>query len=79
MKNIKHIKKLGNDLRDAGHMNIFIKHKDEIDFIQIDKHQMNKIKESKYPHELVKLGLADRCFTATSIQEVISFIKSLKK
>lgn len=70
---------LAHSFRDSEHMNTFIQHRSEIDVLQIDKAQMNLLKRPKPKHRLVELNLSARCFTASSLQEVVGAIKRLKE
>jgi hypothetical protein len=71
-------KKLANTLRDAKHMDLFVSHSNEIDLLQIDRPQWNLIKNTPM-HYLVEVGLVDRCFYATSIQDIVETVSRLKK
>jgi len=59
----KEIKNLGNTFRDAGHINLFVTHQNQIDLIQIDSHQKNLVERNKPKHRLVELNLNNRYFS----------------
>jgi hypothetical protein len=59
----KEIKNLGNTFRDAGHINLFVTHQNQIDLIQIDSHQKNLVERNKPKHRLVELNLNHRYFS----------------
>jgi len=68
---------LAHTLRDAEHMKTFVLHQAEIDFLQVDRAQLNQINRTNPPHRLAQLGLANRCFTAASLDEAVRVIESL--
>jgi hypothetical protein len=71
-------KKLANTLRDAKHMDVFVSHRNEIDLLQVDKPQWNLIKNTNPKHYLVEIGLAERCFHASTLETTIEAILKLK-
>lgn len=70
-------KRLANTLRDAAHMALFVEHADKIDFLQVDGAQMQQIRKSSPTHRLVERGLDGRCFTATSLGDVVETISNM--
>jgi hypothetical protein len=69
---------LAHTLRDSEHMKTFILHSSEIDLLQVDRAQMNIIKNTKPMHRLAEIGLAEHCFAASSISDVIEVVKEMK-
>lgn len=69
---------LAHTLRDSEHMKSFVLHKDEIDLIQVDRAQLNLIKNVHPIHRLVELGLSERCFSVSSLNEIPGLIRKLK-
>ncbi|HWT00032.1 MAG TPA: hypothetical protein VN256_07280 [Pyrinomonadaceae bacterium] len=69
--------RLGNTLRDAEHITLFIHNRSEIDFLQVDsKHE--KILRRKTPiHRIAELGLLERCFSAASLLGVVEKVREL--
>lgn len=67
----KHIKKLGNSMRDAVHMNAFVRHSDEIDLLQVDDGQLSLIRRNKPEHFLRVRGLSSRCFSAANLESAV--------
>ncbi len=72
----KEIKHLGNTFRDAGHINLFVTHQNQIDLIQIDSHQKNLVERNKPKHRLVELNLNHRYF---SVEKSLSSAENLSK
>lgn len=70
--------KLGNTFGDTEHMILFTFNENEIDFLQIDIPQ-SKILKNNPSHKLVEMGLDRRCFTATSLEEIVQKVAELKK
>jgi len=70
-------KRLGNTLRDTEHIMEFINHSEEIDLLQVDSVHEEIIKRAKPIHRLAELGLANRCFSAGSLSEVIEKIRAI--
>ncbi len=70
-------KRLGGTFRDAEHMARFVEHAAAIDFLQVDGPQERLIRRDAPVHELRRLGLADRCFSATSLGEAITKMRGL--
>jgi hypothetical protein len=68
---------LGHTLRDSEHMKTFVLHSAEIDLLQVDRAQMNLIKAKSPIHRLSELGLAERCFTASSLNDVLEVIERM--
>ncbi|MDX6443374.1 MAG: hypothetical protein QOH71_448 [Blastocatellia bacterium] len=71
-------RKLAHTLRDSEHMKTFILHKDEIDLLQVDRAQLNLIKNVRPMHRLVEVGLSERCFTVSSLYELPRVIRKMK-
>jgi len=69
---------LAHTLRDSEHMKTFILNHDEIDLLQVDRAQLNLIKNVRPMHRLVELGLSERCFTVSSLYELPRVIRKLK-
>lgn len=69
---------LAHTLRDSEHMKTFILHKEEIDLLQVDRAQLNLIKRSSPIHRLVELGLSERCFTASSLNDLLQVVRKMK-
>lgn len=70
-------KRLGNTLRDVEHITLFVRHRDEIDFLQVDSKHEKILRRDKPPHRLAELGLLDRCFSAPSLSAVVDRVRSL--
>jgi hypothetical protein len=73
----KEKKGLSNTLRDTDRMMDFVKHADEIDFLQVDQAQMAIIRDAKPPHRLSELGLAERCFSTSSLADAVNKVQEL--
>lgn len=71
------IGKLPNTLRDTQHMQLFAEHAAEIDLLQVDKAQMELMKRGGDRHEMVRLGLAERCFQASDLAQTVGSIRAL--
>jgi hypothetical protein len=71
-------KRLSNTLRDTEHMLTFYSHRDSIDYLQVDAAQARLMKERKPPNRFVELGIAARCFSAGTLEDVVSVVRSLK-
>jgi len=69
--------KLGGLLRDTEHINIFVTHQHEIDFLQVDKTHHNIIYNAKPRHRILELGLGDRVFFATNLKMVVDKVRVL--
>lgn len=70
---------LGRTLTDTEHMLLFIENAKQIDFLQVDKPQLNIIQQKTPIHKLVKLNLSDRCFAASELDETIEKVGVLKE
>jgi hypothetical protein len=82
----KEIKNLGNTFRDAGHINLFVTHQNQIDLIQIDSHQKNLVERNKPKHRLVELNLNNHYFSvekssnsAENLSKVIEMVINKKQ
>lgn len=64
------IMKLGNTLGDTEQMILFAINKNEIDLLQLGIPQF-KILKNNPSHKLAEMGLDGRCFTATSLEEIV--------
>jgi hypothetical protein len=73
----KEKKGLSNTLRDTDRMMDFVKHAGEIDFLQVDQAQAAIIRASKPPHRLAELGLAERCFSTSSLSDAVNKVREL--
>lgn len=69
--------KLAHTLRDSEHMSTFVLHRKEIDFLQVDKAQLNLIHNPNHLHRINELGLADRCFKASSLVDMVNVLRRL--
>lgn len=58
-------------VRDAEHINLFIEHQKEVDFLQIDGKQEKKLRSSVGKHVLCKYGLESKVFSAKTLQETL--------
>lgn len=70
-------KGLSNTLRDTEHMMLFVNQSSQIDFLQVDRAQEELIRRQSPRHRIAELGLADRCFSASSLQAVVTAIRRL--
>lgn len=70
-------KRLGNTLRDAEHIALFIHHQTEIDYLQVDSKHENIIRRKNPIHRLAELGLSERCFSAPSLLTAIDKLREL--
>jgi hypothetical protein len=62
--------RLAHTYRDAGHMDEFVCNTDAIDAFQMDGPQYALLTGDS-EHELRRLGLADRCFTAPTLRDTV--------
>lgn len=69
-------KNLAHTLRDSEHLSTFVLHRDEIDLCQVDRAQLNLINANP-KHRINELGLAHRCFKASGLKDVVSFLTSV--
>jgi hypothetical protein len=74
----KETKNLGNTFRDAGHVNLFVTHQDQIDLIQIDSRQKSLIQRSKPKHRLNELGLTNHYFSIKNLSQLIEIVTNKK-
>jgi hypothetical protein len=70
-------KRLGNTLRDAEHIALFIHNQSEIDFLQVDSKHENILRRKNPAHRLAELGLLDRCFSALSLSATVDKVRAL--
>lgn len=70
-------KRLSNTLRDAEHIMLFVNNNSEIDLLQVDRVQEEIIRRDKPRHRLSELGLADRCFSADSLTDVVETVREM--
>jgi hypothetical protein len=70
-------KRLGNTLRDAEHIALFIHNRSEIDFLQVDSKHENIIRRKTPVHRLAELGLLERCFSAPSLLAAVNKVREL--
>ena len=70
-------KRLGNTLRDAEHIALFIHHQTEIDYLQVDSKHENIIRRKNPVHRLAQLGLLERCFSAPSLLATVDKLRHL--
>jgi hypothetical protein len=70
-------KRLSNTLRDAEHIMLFVINNSEIDLLQVDRAQEEIIRRDKPRHRLSELGLADRCFSADSLTDVVETVREI--
>ena len=67
--------RFNHDRHDAGHMSEFFVHRNEIDLLQIDTNQKNKM--SAHPLHKARLeNLAERCFAPANLEEALAMIKT---
>ena len=55
-------------------LEVFLKHADRIQLLQIDRRQLRRIKTS-HSHEMTRRGLVDRCFNATDLSGVVQELR----
>ena len=70
----KQVKKLGNSMRDAIHMNAFLTHADHIDLLQVDSRQLSLILRNKPKHLLRERGMANRCFSTPDLESTVMYV-----
>lgn len=70
-------KKLSNTLRDTEHMMFFVRHQNEVDFLQVDRAQHAIINRASPRHRLAELGLSTRCFCGESLSETVARVSDL--
>jgi hypothetical protein len=73
---IKSKKRFASSLRDCGHMAVFATFANDIDYLQVDGPKLNEIRGTM-EHYLRKLDLGDRCFAATTLQEILTAVRPL--
>ncbi|MFN7702223.1 MAG: hypothetical protein ACK6CU_01785 [Deltaproteobacteria bacterium] len=66
--------RLAHTYRDAGHMAEFVEHAEAIDLFQMDGPQ-HTLLERDAEHELLRLGLHERCFSAPDLPSVIAVLR----
>ncbi|HWS55840.1 MAG TPA: hypothetical protein VN228_16995, partial [Pyrinomonadaceae bacterium] len=71
--------RLANTLRDTKRMLEFIKHDAEIDLIQVDRAQWEIINQTTPVHYLSTIGLANRCFVASSLVDAVKKVSEFKR
>lgn len=54
----------------------FVAHRDEIDLLQIDTKQKNKVRSGERPHHLHDEVLAERCFFAGGLDDVLPALRA---
>jgi hypothetical protein len=75
---LKEEQRLKSEFRDCKHMLEFELHHDQIDLLQLDIRQFNRMMRSSPSHRFKKNGLDRRCFSAGTLPEVIDEMKRLK-
>ena len=65
----------GPTVRGSEHLGHFLAHRNRIDFLQVDRAQWSELRERSPRHRLAELGLANRCFTAGSLAEVVAAVR----
>lgn len=70
-------KRLGNTLRDVEHITLFVQHRGEIDFLQVDSKHEKILRREKPTHRIAELGLLDRCFSAPSLPIAVDKVREL--
>lgn len=68
------IKKLGNSMRDAIHMNAFLTHADHIDLLQVDSSQLSLILRNKPQHLIRERGMSNRCFSTPNLESTVMYV-----
>jgi len=68
--------KLAHTYRDAAHMEEFAAHSDAVDLFQLDGPQYELLQRNP-DHELRRLGLQSRCFTAQRLDEAVHKVRRL--
>jgi hypothetical protein len=71
--------RLANTLRDTKRTLEFIKHDAEIDLIQVDRAQWEILNQTTPVHYLNEVGLANRCFVASSLVDTVRRVSELKR
>jgi len=75
---LKEEHRLKSEFRDCKHMLEFELHRDQIDLLQLDARQYNRMMESTPSHRFRENGLDCRCFFAGSLSEVVDKVVQLK-
>jgi len=70
------VAKVANALRDAGHMHVFLEHRERIDFLHLDHGRLNQVLDDA-KHELRRAGVEHRCFAASSLADVVVKIEAV--
>lgn len=69
-------KRLAHTYRDAGgHMAEFVEHAHAIDLLQVDGPQHRQLERDER-HELRRLGLRDRCFAASTLDDAVNCVRA---
>jgi hypothetical protein len=71
----KELAGLAHQFRDADHIAEFIRHRDEIDLLQLDGAQWKQLENKQASHLLAQLGLRERCFCANSPISVVEILR----
>jgi hypothetical protein len=77
MGDLSHLRSLGSAFRDSEHAARFAQHEHAVDFLQVDGPQERLIRRPSPAHHLAKIGLAERCFSARSLPEVVERVRDL--
>ena len=70
-------RRLASEIRDQKHILEFVQHCNDIDLLQVDHTQFNRITQSTSKHRLVELDLSERCFWATNLKDAVDKVQSL--
>lgn len=68
------VKKLGNSMRDAVHMNAFLNHAAHIDLLQVDSRQLSLILRKKPEHFMRDQGMSNRCFSTPDLASTVIYV-----
>lgn len=71
------LSEFGHTIRDRDRAAHFVEHAADTDFFQVDRPQWKLINRRKPPHRLAELGLANRCFSVRSLDEVVATVTAL--
>lgn len=74
---MKSLQKLANLRRDASHMHVFLENLAGIDYLHVDGPRMSQI-ERDAKHAIRVAGVEARCFTASTLQEVVAALELLR-
>lgn len=70
--------KIASLRRDARHMHVFIEHRDQIDYLQVDGVRLRQMQHDE-KHDLRVSGVDGRCFAAAGLKAVLGELERLSR